>query len=151
MRRTAAIPSLLLILTGVSVPAAPGAENPPKAAGPTKDGMAFFETYVRPVLAERCYGCHSTQARKLKGELRLDSQAGITKGGEGGPVVVPGDAEKSRLIQAVRWTDPDLAMPPKEKLSPQQIERLEQWVRMGAPDPRTDTARGASTTAKGPD
>jgi Protein of unknown function (DUF1553)/Protein of unknown function (DUF1549)/Planctomycete cytochrome C len=151
MRLTAAIPFSLLALTGAFVSVATGAEDPPKAAGPSKDGVAFFETYVRPVLAEHCYGCHSTQARKLKGQLLLDSQAGVAKGGEGGPVIVPGDAEKSRLIQAVRWTDPDLAMPPKEKLSAQQIERLEQWVKMGAPDPRTESARGAPTTAKGQD
>jgi hypothetical protein len=139
----------LLILVVAFAPAARGGEDPPKATGPTREGVAFFETYVRPVLAEHCYGCHSAQARIPRGKLLLDSQAGVAKGGEGGPVVVPGDVEKSRLIQAVRWADSDLAMPPKEKLSAQQIERLEQWVRMGAPDPRTQRARGP-TKAKGP-
>jgi hypothetical protein len=109
----------------------------------TKEGVEFFEKHIRPVLAEHCYECHSTQSRKLKGQLLLDSQPGISKGGAGGAVLIPGDVEKSRLIQAVRWTDNDLAMPPKGKLSPQQIERLEQWVKMGAPDPRT-----AAATAK---
>src|SRR5437868_8914900 len=123
-----------------------GGESPQKPVELTKERVEFFERYIRPVLAERCYECHSTQARKVKGQLLLDSQPGIAKGGAGGPVVVPGDVEKSRLIQAIRWTDSDLAMPPKGKLSPQQIERFEQWVKMGAPDPRTAPASGAPKT-----
>src|ERR1019366_5568081 len=75
----------------------------------------------------------------------------IAKGGVSGPALVPGDVEKSRLIQAIRWTDSDFAMPPKGKLSPQQIERFEQWVKMGAPDPRTEPAPGSAKTAKTPD
>src|ERR1019366_6543443 len=74
----------------------------------------------------------------------------IAKGGVSGPALVPGDVEKSRLIQAIRWTDPDFAMPPKGKLSPQQIERFEQWVKMGAPDPRAESA-SASKKATPPD
>src|SRR6516165_10444146 len=109
----------------------------------TKEGIEFFEKYIRPVLAERCYECHSTQAKKPKGQLLLDSQPGIAKGGASGPVIVPGKVEESLLIQAIRWTDSDLAMPPKQKLSAQQIERFEQWVKMGAPDPRTAPASDA--------
>jgi hypothetical protein len=110
-----------------------------KPAEVTKEGAEFFERYIRPILADNCYECHSTSSRKLKGQLLLDSQPGVAKGGAGGAVIVPGNVEHSRLIQAVRWTD-DLAMPPKGKLSGQQIERLEQWVKMGAPDPRTVAA-----------
>src|SRR5262249_9716068 len=64
-----------------------------------------------------------------------------------GPVLVPGDVAKSRLIQAIRWTDSDFAMPPKAKLSPQQIERFEQWIRMGAPDPRAKPPSAAPKKA----
>jgi Protein of unknown function (DUF1553)/Protein of unknown function (DUF1549)/Planctomycete cytochrome C len=118
-------------------------------AGPlaTKDGIEHFEKFIRPVLAERCYSCHSTQAGKSRGGLVLDSRAGIVKGGDNGSVLVPGDIEKSRLIQAIRWTDPDFAMPPKGKLTPQQIERFEQWVKMGAPDPRTGPAAKSTIRA----
>ncbi len=63
-------------------------------------------------------------------------------------MLVPGDVEKSRLIEAIRWTDADFAMPPKGKLSPQQIERFEQWVKMGAPDPRTEAASVTPNTTK---
>ena len=118
----------------------PGQETGQPATPTTKDHVEFFERYIRPVLAESCYECHSAQARKLKGKLSLDSRSAIAKGGVSGPAVVPGNVEKSRLIQAIRWTDPDFAMPPKGKLTPQQIERFEQWVKMGAPDPRAGPA-----------
>jgi mono/diheme cytochrome c family protein len=98
----------------------------------------FFENRIRPVLAQNCYKCHSSEAAKVKGELLLDSREGVLKGGESGPVVVPGEPEKSLLIKAVRYLDPDLQMPPKgEKLSEAQIADLATWVKMGAPDPRT--------------
>jgi hypothetical protein len=122
-----------------------------KPAELTKEGVEFFEKHIRPILAERCYECHSTQARKVRGKLLLDSQPGVAKGGAGGAAVVPGDVEASRLIQAIRWTDSDFAMPPKGKLSPQQIEKFEQWVKMGAPDPRTEAAPAAPKKATTPD
>ena len=112
----------------------------PAAQPASKEGLEMFEKDIRPVLARYCYECHSTQAKKIKGKLLLDSHQGIVKGGENGAVLLPGDAEASRLITAIRWSDPDLQMPPKQKLSPQQIEKFEQWVRMGAPDPRDDAA-----------
>src|SRR5258706_6488002 len=60
------------------------------------DDFEFFEKKIRPVLAERCYKCHSREAEKLKGELLLDSKEGMLKGGESGkPAIVPGNAEAS--------------------------------------------------------
>ncbi|HZZ81068.1 MAG TPA: PSD1 and planctomycete cytochrome C domain-containing protein [Gemmataceae bacterium] len=123
-----------LLITHLIASAALAGENAQKQ--PTKEGIAFFEKHIRPVLVEHCYECHSTEARKVRGKLLLDSRTGIAKGGISGPVIVPGDVEKSRLVQAIRWTDADFAMPPKRKLTPQQIQHFEQWVRMGAPDPR---------------
>src|SRR6185369_13358982 len=76
----------------------------------------FFERSVRPLLAERCYECHSARSKQLKGALRLDTPETILKGGESGPVVVPGAPDKSLLIQAVRYLDKDLRMPPKRRL-----------------------------------
>jgi hypothetical protein len=151
MQPSAAIYVVALMLAESFVGIAFGGENTQKPAELTKEGIAFFEKHIRPVLAERCYECHSTQARKVKGKLLLDSQSGIAKGGANGPVLVAGDVEKSRLIHAIRWTDSDFAMPPKRKLSPQQIARLEQWIKMGAPDPRTESKPGSTKTAKTPD
>src|SRR5436190_1213656 len=105
------------------------------------EGYDFFEKRIRPVLVERCYKCHSASAEKVKGEFVLDSREGMLKGGESGkPAVVAGDAEKSRLIEAIRYANDDLQMPPKKaggKLSDEQIADFIAWVNLGAPDPRT--------------
>ena len=109
----------------------------------SKEGVEFFESKVRPILVDNCYECHSGGAKILRSGLRLDLRDGLLKGGESGkPAIVPGQPEASRLIRAVKRTGPEDAMPPREekKLTPQQVADLEAWIRMGAPDPRTDTA-----------
>ncbi len=99
--------------------------------------MEFFERKIRPILTDDCYKCHSQDSVKIKGGLLLDSRDGLLKGGDTGPAIKPGDPDQSLLIKAVRYTDKDLQMPPKDKkLSPEKIAALEAWVRMGAPDPR---------------
>ena len=104
--------------------------------GFSTEDLAFFESKVRPLLAERCYECHSHRAKKLKGGLYLDSRAGALRGGDTGPAVTPGDFEKSLLVEAVRYHNPDMRMPPKSKLSVREIETLELWVSKGAPWPK---------------
>lgn len=111
-------------------------------AEPTREQTEFFEQKIRPVLADRCYKCHSAEADKIKGGLLLDTREGVIRGGESGAMIVPGDPDKSLLIQALRYTDESLKMPPKEMLSTNQIADFAAWVRMGAPDPRAEkTAR----------
>jgi hypothetical protein len=117
------------------------------AVAPSKDGVEFFEKHIRPVLVERCYDCHS-DAKKVKGQLRLDSREGMVKGGDSGPAVVPGNVDKSLLIQAIRYAHEDLQMPPKEALTKAQVAAFEQWVKMGAPDPRVAGARVAAATSQ---
>ncbi len=109
-------------------------------------GVAFFEQKIRPVLVEHCYECHSDQAKKIKGGLRLDSRAGWVAGGDGGTAaIVPGKPDESLLIRAVQHLEDDLAMPPKKpKLPDSVIADLVSWVKMGAPDPRD----GAPVEAK---
>jgi hypothetical protein len=110
------------------------------AADLTPAQTQFFESKIRPVLVNNCYKCHSQQSEKVKGGLLLDTKDGLLKGGTTGPAVVPGDPEKSLLIKAIRYTDPDLQMPPKDKkLSDEEIANLTAWVKMGAPDPRVAT------------
>lgn len=101
-------------------------------------GMAFFEQKVRPLLVENCYSCHSADAKKLKGNLYLDSKAGWEKGGDSGkPAIIPGNPEASLLVRTVQHLEEDLEMPPKKpKLSDALIADLVNWVKMGAPDPR---------------
>ncbi len=108
----------------------------------TPEQMKFFETKIRPVLSKSCYRCHSQSEGKSKGDLTLDTKAGWQKGGETGPTITPGKPEESLLIKAVRYEDKDMQMPPTSKggqLPPDQIADLEEWVRMGAPDPRSTT------------
>src|SRR5450756_2998630 len=64
--------------------------------------LEFFENTIRPILVDKCYKCHSTDAEKIKGGLLLDSHDGVLKGGDSGKVIVPGDPEASLLIKAVR-------------------------------------------------
>jgi cytochrome c553 len=100
----------------------------------------FFEKKIRPLLVERCYECHSETAKKVKGGLRLDNREDLLKGGDTGPSLVSGNPDKSLIIVAVRYKNQDLQMPPKSPLKPEQIRDLEQWVKMGAPDPREKVA-----------
>jgi hypothetical protein len=115
---------------------------PAAQEAPTPEQLEFFENKVRPVLVERCYECHSSDAKKIKGGLYLDTREGLLKGGDSGPSVAPGDPDKSLLVKAVRFGDENLQMPPKSKLPADQIAALEAWVKMGAPDPRRKTAAG---------
>ncbi len=105
----------------------------------------FFEKKVRPLLVERCHNCHSATAKKLRGGLRLDNRAAVLKGGDTGPAIVPGQPEKSLLIDAVRYRNESLQMPPAGKLSDPEIAVLEEWVRRGAPYPGPDAAAAAKS------
>ena len=111
-------------------------------AGAAEDGLAFFESKVRPVLVQHCHECHSADAKKVKGGLLLDTREGWRRGGDSGqPAIVPGNPDESPLIRAVRHLEEDFAMPPKKpKLPDAVIADLVAWVRMGAPDPRDGAA-----------
>ena len=113
-----------------------------------REGYDLFERRVRPVLVERCYDCHGE--KKQKGGLRLDSAAAVLKGGDSGPVLVPGQPGESRLVQAVSWSNPDLQMPPKNKLAEADIAALTEWVKLGAPDPRTNVVSRTALPATAP-
>jgi hypothetical protein len=120
--------------------------------GPDPAHLEFFEKQVRPLLVQGCFGCHGPE--KQRGGLRLDSRAAALAGGDSGPALVPGQPDKSRLIQAVRYASDTLRMPPKEKLTDQQVAVLTTWVKMGAPWPssatptRTVSSSGLQITEK---
>src|SRR5579871_513410 len=105
----------------------------------------FFENRIRPILANNCFGCHTSSQL---GGLRLDTLDAMKKGGKRGPALVPGDPETSLLIKAVRQTDPGLKMPYGGKLKPSEIADLEAWVKAGAPWP-VSTASAATTSKDG--
>lgn len=102
----------------------------------------FFEDRVRPILIESCLECHDSTSKKMKGGLALNSPSGIRDGGDSGPTIAPGDPEASRLIEAIRYHNRDLQMPPKSPLSESKVATLEEWVRRGAPDPRREPEAG---------
>ena len=90
---------LLLLLL---IPGWLAAEAAPQAAPDDPAAAEFFEKKIRPVLVDRCHSCHSASATKLKGGLRLDSLESALKGGDTGPAIVPGNPEKSLLVEAGR-------------------------------------------------
>jgi hypothetical protein len=101
---------------------------------PLADAETFFELKIRPVLAGKCFKCHG--GSKVSSGLRVDSRAALLKGGDSGPAIVPGDPDKSVLIQAVRHTHATLQMPPDEKLPDTTAADLATWVRQGAAWPQ---------------
>ena len=103
--------------------------------------LNFFESKIRPVLAEKCYSCHSVKAAeqgKLKGNFYIDMREGLLRGGESGPAVIPGQPDKSLLMKVIRHEIIDMQMPPKKaKLTDEQIANFETWIKDGCTDPRT--------------
>lgn len=104
-----------------------------RAAESKDDG--FFTKEVLPIFQRHCYECHSHASGKAKGGLVMDSRSGMVTGGDLGTALVPGDPEKSLIIQAVRYGNKDLQMPPKGKLEEKQIALLVEWIKNGAPAP----------------
>ena len=109
--------------------------------------LEFFEKQVRPLLAARCYECHSGKTKEPKGGLRLDSRSAAIQGGDTGPAVVPGDPAKSLLVDAVNYGDL-YEMPPKSKLADAEIAVLTKWVDLGAPWPKEDVAAAATNKSE---
>jgi len=122
---TLLLPVLLLVGPG----RLPAADAPTKK--PTEAQLEYFEKTIRPLLARRCFSCHSKSAKKLKAGLRLDTRKRALAGGDTGPALVPGDPDKSLLVQAIRYNG-DYKMPPAGKLPPEEIRTLAEWIRGGA-------------------
>jgi cytochrome c553 len=101
--------------------------------------LEFFEKKIRPLLIDNCFNCHSANTNS-RGGLRVDDRNGLVTGGGRGAAIVPGQPEKSLLIQAVKHTHPKLKMPlpPAKQLSEEQIADLTKWIKDGAawPKPR---------------
>jgi Protein of unknown function (DUF1553)/Protein of unknown function (DUF1549)/Planctomycete cytochrome C len=112
---------------------------------PNAKGIEFFENKIRPVFRKHCYECHSSQGSKMRGGLAIDSKAGLLKGGDSGPALVPGKAKESLIIKALRHNG-DLRMPPRsKKLGDDVIDDFERWINMGAPDPRQGQVVASNT------
>ena len=137
----ALIPALFLLLTTAS---AAHADVPAATLSPDK--IEFFEKKVRPLLAESCLSCHSAASKPVQGNLRLDTRSGVLKGGDRGPTVTSAKPLDSPLLTAISYKDNNFQMPPKGKLSDEQIAVLTDWVKMGAPFP--EASNGADAVGK---
>jgi mono/diheme cytochrome c family protein/cytochrome c553 len=126
------LPEFSLLSAVFFLASQPVAAQTVNAAGPE-----FFENKIRPILANNCYGCHTNSAL---GGLRLDSLEAMKAGGKRGTSLVPGDAENSLLIKAVKQVDPSLKMPSGGKLKDAEIADLEAWVKAGAVWPKGGAA-----------
>src|SRR5260221_6513229 len=116
-----------------------------QAAAAEPASAEFFETQIRPVLAASCFECHG--AKKQESDVRLDSREGMLIGNSDGPVIVPGDADRSRLIKAVRRKG-EIKMPPEKPLAEPAVEALATWIKAGAPWPEQKVAAAASSAAE---
>ena len=105
----------------------------------------FFESKIRPVLAETCFRCHGGE--KTSGGLRVDSRAALLQGGDSGPALVAGMPERSLLIQALRHEGDGPHMPPKKRLPPAVIADFDAWIKTGAPWPTSTPAFKTGTEA----
>ena len=117
----------------------------PSLAADDASGVDFFEAKIRPVLAARCYKCHSAEIATPKGRLRLDSRVATRTGGVSGPAVVPGEPEESLLYRAIAQAGEIEPMPPREKLPDGVIADFHRWIEIGAPDPRDAPAVASGT------
>ncbi len=120
------------------------AQTPP---APSPEGIAYFEKNIRPLLAANCYACHSSKLASPMSGLTLDTKAGVLRGGKSGvPAEVPGKPDDSLIVAAVRHTANGLSMPPGKTLEPAQIDALVEWIKMGAPDPRTEAVSAPASS-----
>lgn len=138
------MPGLLIagLLMPLATPSRGAAETLP--AAPTPQDAAFFEAKVRPLLVARCHDCHAGDTSE--GGLRLDSLPAVVSGGLSGPAAVASNVEGSRLIAAARRVN-DMAMPPDEPLTADEVAVLEQWVAAGLPWSGPGSGRDGDTVA----
>ena len=93
------------------------------------DATEQFTKKVQPLLARKCFECHSSKADELKGNLKLESLDDIIKGGDSGPAIKAGDVADSLLLKAIRYQIEDMQMPPSGKLDDEEIQLIEAWVK----------------------
>ena len=118
----------LAILAAIAAPVR--ADDDPK-------GVAFFETKIRPVLANDCLPCHG--GKKSESGLKVDSRASLLQGGDRGPAIEAGKPDQSLLVRAIRHADDDLKMPPKRRLPAEVATAFAQWIAEGAVWPDANT------------
>ncbi len=118
------------------------------AADEAAEGRAFFVDQVYPILKENCFECHGGE-KELKGDFRLTSREGLLHGGPLGPGYDEANPEASLLLEMISYKDEDHQMPPKKKLSAEQIGILRSWITRGATYEETLEIKGTAAPRKG--
>jgi len=99
------------------------------------DAKIDFQKQVEPILAQRCHSCHGEDAQQSG--LRLDKRQAAMRGGDYGPVILPGRSADSKLIKRITTGDGGMKMPPTGALPEEEIAILKAWIDQGA-DFRTE-------------
>jgi len=114
------------------------------AFGQTAEQAEFFEKNVRPVLAAKCQMCHNAKT-KTSG-LDMSTGAAFFAGGASGSLINVETPEQSLLLMALSYGG-TLKMPPMGKLKDEEIAKIREWVRMGAPWPGAVRNTGSATVS----
>ena len=118
---------ILLFIAAASLPLAAQQRNTmPPASAATVD----YEKDVKPILQQNCYSCHGDAVQQSG--LRLDLRQNALRGGDYGPVILPGNSAGSKLIRRLVDGDGGMQMPPTGALAPEDIGILRAWIDQGA-------------------
>ncbi|MCA9047200.1 MAG: DUF1549 domain-containing protein, partial [Planctomycetaceae bacterium] len=142
---------LTAVFSGVALPCCADEDErngaSKSAAEVSAEDLEFFEKRIRPLLVKHCCECHAGE--EINGGLSVESRSLLLKGGDSGPAVVPGDPDRSRLIEAVRYENRELQMPPQNRLPAAEVRLLEEWISKGVPDPRAEPSETADQHSMG--
>ncbi|MGB0585784.1 MAG: DUF1549 domain-containing protein [Limisphaerales bacterium] len=122
---------VLLVLLGWSASLLAAPKVSEKHAGQMAKGLALFKSDVRMLLKQHCMKCHGGD--KIRGDLDLTTRAGLLKGGEEGPSIIPGKADESFLMTVLRHEEEPFMPAKADKLSPVALKKIADWINLGAP------------------
>jgi len=122
---------VLFVLLGWSASLLAAPKVSEKHAAQMAKGLALFKSDVRMLLKQHCVKCHGGD--KIRGDLDLTTRAGLLKGGEEGPSVIPGKAGESFLMTVLRHEEEPFMPAKADKLSPDALKKIADWINLGAP------------------
>ena len=136
MNRTLIRVALALAIASAGSPGRAADQN--RSEDDHRRGLQLFEQTILPAMAEHCFDCHSQASGTTEAGLELDTSTGLLQGGDSGPMFRAHQADQSQLLSMLRHQDNVSAMPPEERLPDEVIAAFEDWIRLGAPDSRSE-------------
>jgi len=127
--------AFLLCVLALSTGWAPLALGAEEVAAASAEDIQFYEKEIRPLMARHCYECHSARTKDVKSGLRLDDRAAVLEGGDRGVLAIAGKPDESLFMEALRFEQDDLQMPPAGKLSKRELAIFAEWIKRGMPMP----------------